>query len=237
MSARDTGSLIQIGPDVLNTEVDPTTKTVLAHLGDVVGSEAGGAAAVDGDRAEWWQHVGLISRPPKPEAGKSACQTVTVRQSGHDAVIASRDLRGQDLAGDLGHGETCLYAAGEDGRGQAKIKLCKDGTVALYTKKGNVSTGVGMAIMIDPASDAIRITNSKGYGIIIDADGVKILAGATGMVLEPSRVVVKSGGAVTLDGGTIALGGTASPATPALCGPACTPVSGVPSTKVFVALG
>ena len=233
MVERDASSMIQVGLDILNTAVSAATKTLQAFLGDVVGAEVGGNGAAEGDEVEWWQHVGFLSRPAKPEKGKRAAQSVILRQAGNDVCIASRDLRGLDLAGDLGYGETCIYAAGEDGTGQAKIKLCKDGTIAIYTKKGNVSTGAGMILGLDPVNDAIRITNAKGYGIIIDGDGVKLIAGSSGMLLGPDGSSLKSGGRMAVDGTTITLGNPLpTPMSAALKGISGTMSS--PSTKVLI---
>lgn len=233
MSERDPASMIQVGLDILNTAISATTKAVQAFLGDVVGAERGGDGAADGDEVEWWQHVGFLSRPSKPEKGKQSAQAVILRQAGNDVVIASRDLRGLDLAGDLGYGETCIYAAGEDGKGQAKIKLCKDGTIAIYTKKGNVSTGAGMILGLDPVNDAIRITNAKGYGIVIDGDGVKLIAGSSGMLLSPDGSSIKSGGRLALDGTTITLGNPPPlPTNSAIKG--LSGVMGSPSIKVLI---
>lgn len=233
MPERDPSSMIQVGLDILNTTRDEVTKTLLGFLGDVIGAARGGAAAVDGDKAEWWQHVGFLSRPSKPEAGKQSAQAMAFRRSDRDVIFASRDLRGQDLAGDLGYGETFLYAPGEDGRGQAKIKLCKDGSIVIYTKKGNVSSGVGMVVQLDAVNDAIRITNAKGYGLIIDTDGVKILAGSSGAKFSPSGSTIASGSTLGLDGTTITLGNALLPGlNSALKGPSG--MMGAPSPKVLI---
>ncbi|HVH44838.1 MAG TPA: hypothetical protein VM925_20935, partial [Labilithrix sp.] len=168
MAAPDLRGLIQAGFDVLTTTVDKVTKKITAQLGSVVGK------TTDTDGAEWWQHYGLATRPPKPEAGKAAAQAVVVRMGDHDICIASQDLRGLELYGALDHGETCLYSAGADGNGQARVLLKKDGSVSLFTKQGNAAGGTGMIIQLDAGGNAIRLLNASGNGIIIDADGIKL---------------------------------------------------------------
>ena len=67
------------------------------------------------------------------------------------------------------------------GNGQARALFKADGSIHLYTRKGNTAAGVGMTIQLDAASGAIRMLNDKGYGIIIDADGIKITTGAAAL--------------------------------------------------------
>ena len=84
-----------------------------------------------------------------------------------------------------------------------------------------------------PVNDAIRITNAKGYGIIIDGDGVKLIAGSSGMLLGPDGSSLKSGGRMAVDGTTITLGNPLpTPMSAALKGISGTMSS--PSTKVLI---
>lgn len=124
MGRQTLSSVFQVGLDILSTVRDAVTKTILANLGDVVSEQS------ESDEAEWWQHVGFASRPSAPnKLGRTAAQCVALRTGGRDAVIASRDLRGQALAGNLQPGETCIYAAGETGTAQARVLLKKDGSI------------------------------------------------------------------------------------------------------------
>lgn len=231
MSAPDLRGLIHIGYDVLTTTVNAATKKILAQLGDVH------KQTTDTDNAEWWQHVGFASRPPKPEAGKTAAQVVALRAGDHDVCVASQDMRGLDLYGNLGHGETCVYAPGESGDGQARTLLKSDGSISLYTRVGNAKTGKGMIVQIDAATDAIRLTNGAGYGIVIDADGVRIFAGASaGLTIGSSGKCSLIGtGQCQIDGGSIVLGSVAVPGVNSVCvGPAG--IAAAASTKVFAAI-
>lgn len=214
---------------VLKTTVSSATKKILAQTGSVVGQ-----GQTDADNVEWWQHVGFTSRPSNPVGGKEAPQAVVVRAGGIDAAIASQDLRGLDLYGNLQPGETCVYSAGADGNAQARVLLKADGSINLYTRKGNTSSGTGMLVQLDAAAGAIRLINDKGYGLIIDADGVKLTSGSAGLTLTGAgNVTLVGSGQTQVDGSSICIGSKAVPVTnSALIGP--TGVSGRPSLKTIV---
>lgn len=220
--------IVHVGLDILTTVVNASTKRILAQTGDVVKD------ATDSDGAEWWQHVGFASRPPKPQAGKQAAQAVVLKTSDRDVVIGSVDQRGLALYGNLDHGESCLYAAGEDGEAQARVLLKKDGSINLYTRKGNTNSGAGLIVQIDAVNGAIRLINDKGYGIIIDSDGVKITSGSACLTLDSSgnaRLIGK--GQAQVDGSGIVLGSAAVlGVNSALTG--VTALDGKPSTKVLI---
>lgn len=227
MAAPDLRGLIQVGYDILTTTVDKATKKILAQLGSVTGE------TTDSDNAEWWQHCGFASRPPKPEAKKTAAQAVVIKAGDHDIVIASQDLRGLELYGKLDHGETALYSAGDDGKGQARVLLKKDGSVNLYTRKGNAPDGTGMLIQLDAKGGAARILNDKGFGLIVDQDGIKLTAGDASLTLGADGSVSLVGKAQTqVDGSGIHFG--SKPPAPGvnnlLVG--ATGLVGVASTKV-----
>lgn len=226
----DLGNIWQRGLDVLNTVVDSTTKVITAMLGDSTNEETTSA------NAEWWQHVGFASRPSKPTKGSASAQCVVLKASDVDAVIASRDVRGEAIKGNLSYGETCIYASGEDGTSQGRILLKTDGSVNLYTRVGNTDGGAGMVIMLTPSTNTISLVNGLGYGIIIDADGVKITAGGSGsgLTLNANGSVKLIGtGQTQIDGSTVLLGSVAVPVVnAALHGP--TGISGAPSLKVLI---
>ena len=219
--------LVHVGLDILTTVVNTATKRILAQTGDVVRD------ATDTDGVEWWQHVGFASRPPKPQAGKQAAQAVVLKSSDRDVAIGSVDQRGLDLYGNLDHGESCLYAAGVDGTAQARVLLKKDGSISLYTRKGNTSSGAGMIVQVDAMNGAIRLINDKGYGIIIDEDGVKLTSGSAGLTLDSGGDIKLVGtGQCQLDGGSICLGSKAVPGVNSVL-TGVTGLVGVASTKVF----
>jgi len=231
MPALDLDGLIHVGLEVLTTTVNAVTKKILAQLGDVH------RETTDTDNAEWWQHVGFASRPPKPEAKKKAAQVVALRAGDHDICIASQDLRGLELYGNLDHGETCVYAPGETGTGQARVLLKKNGSISLYTRVGNTSTGAGMIIQLDAENDAIRITNGAGHGLIIDSNGVRAFAKAKGglTVGSDGKCSLIATEQCQVDGSTVVLGSIAVPVVNSVCvGPAG--IAAAASSKIFASL-
>lgn len=138
MAARSE-DLFEIGTDILTTDI-ADNGTVTAQTGDVVTKEVGGA------NAEWWQHVGFASRPARSEPGTAACQAVKLNRGDHDTCIASRDLRGQAIYGNLKDGEACVYAPGAQG----KVSFKADGSVTLYTTDDNTPNGNGVYLKLAP---------------------------------------------------------------------------------------
>jgi hypothetical protein len=177
--------LFQVGVDILNTSISTKTKKILASTGANVGQGQG-----DADNVEWWQHVGFASRPAKPVKGKQAAQAITIRNGTYDCAIASQDLRGLDLYGNLGYGETCVYAAGEDGNSQGRMLMKSDGSVALYTLQGNAPGGSSVTVQVLPsgniniagpfggiqiANGTLKIVSGAGAGVQLDSSGVSLL--------------------------------------------------------------
>lgn len=177
------GELFRVGIGVLRTYI-AETGAVMAQTGDAA------TEFVDRDDVMWWQHIGFISRPSKPKLKQAAAEVVKLIRGSYDVIIASRDLRGLKLAGSLKEGETCIYAAGENGDGQARILLKGDGTVAIYTLTGNADGGESVTIQVRPSGEihiasplgGVSITDGKitliskaGSGLQLDADGFKTI--------------------------------------------------------------
>jgi hypothetical protein len=207
------------GMDILLTEVDATTKTISAQLGNATlpPSEDNKPAY---EQCEFWQHIGFSSRPATvilPSA--NAPQALTLARDDYPIIYATRDTRGQEIRGNMGPGETCLYASGADGTGQARVLLKSDSSINLYTQKD----GAGMAIQITPASDTISLVNSVGNGIIINADGVFLVvngAKAGLSIKADGSVSLIATGQAQVDGSSIVLGSNVLPVvSAALSGP------------------
>jgi hypothetical protein len=205
MAATSLKGLVLAGFDILATTVSTATKKITAQLGSVVGETS------DSDEADWWQHVGFASRPAKPEAGKSAAQAVIVRQGDRDAVIASQDLRGLELYGNLRDGETCIYAPGADGAAQARVLLKADGSINLLTRNGNDANGASVGVFI-AADGSITLAGTGGAAVMLGNDGgVKLFnAGGALQLLASGKIKIASTAKVDISGPGVTIGGPAA---------------------------
>ena len=110
MAPPRTAGLFKVGVHIMNTVIDKVTGTMLAVTGDSY------QGTTESTGAEMWWLPGLMGRPPSPVPGtQSTTEAVAIRRGDRDAIIATRDLRGQQLAGSLAPGETVLYGAGDGG--------------------------------------------------------------------------------------------------------------------------
>lgn len=223
------GEIFQVGIGVLRTIVSET-KAILAQTGDAATNRT------EADGVAWWQHIGFLSRPSKAEAGKRSAEAIALRFHGHDVIIASRDLRGLELAGELKDGETCVYAPGADGKGQARTLYKADGSIHHYTRVGNSESGAGMTVQLDAQGNAIRVLNGDGFGLIIGPEGVVLTAGESTLTLnaDGSWSCIGTGDA-QMDGTSILLGATGVPGlNSAIMGPAG--LAGVPNPKIILGI-
>lgn len=220
--------------DIMSSSVDPTTNTLTCQLGNAITGD------VYSDGGEFWGPAGLASLPSNYQKNaQDAPQSISITRSDREIVIAQRYIPGQSIYGtNFSPGDTCLYANGPDGKGQARVLLKGDtGAINLYTTKDNAPGGTGMGLFIAPKSDTIQLINSQGYGIIIDTDGVKIIAGSSAgiQVLASGDIKSIATGQNQIDGGSILLGSIGVPLVmSALVGPVG--VAGVPSTKTVIQL-
>lgn len=195
-------SLFHLGVDILKTVVSSATKAVLAQVGDVLGEVA------EGDDAEWIQHVGFVSRPPKPEAKKRAAQGWGIRLRGRDVIFGSRDLRGLELAGSLGDGETAIYASGPNGTSQGRILLKGDGSVSLYTAQGNTAGGASVTIQCN-ADGSVVLANQYG-ALRIDSSALAAAFGSAGAIQFKSDGAAIIATKLAVNAGSVSLGASAT---------------------------
>lgn len=219
---------IQYGLHVLRTTVSEKTKKILVQLGNAIGKTA------DSDNNEWVQHVGFVSLAPKAEAGKRAAYTVVIRQGNRDIVIGSQDLRGLELAGQMEDGDTCIYAPGPDGKGQARTIYKGNGSIHHYTRVGNSEDGKGITVQLDAEGNAVRILNGAGFGIIVDEDGIVLTAKDSSLKLGADGTAKLVGkGQAQVDGSSIIIGSQGVPGVnSAIMGPAG--LAGVPNPKIIL---
>jgi hypothetical protein len=138
--SKTVGQVFDIGVDILCTTIDPSTGMLSAQTGDST------TQTPDSDKSEWWQHTGFSSRPATPSVGNASCQGIVLKQNDRDQVIATRDVRGTAILGNLADGETCVYASGAQGRTVWKA----DGSVRDMTTDNNKSTGNAVFAGISP---------------------------------------------------------------------------------------
>lgn len=226
------GQLFDIGVDILVSTLQPNG-SILVQTGDSTSESA------DTDAAEWWQHTGFASRPAVPSRGASSCQGIAFRSNDRDVIVASRDVRGTTIYGNLSDGETCVYASA----GQARQLFKKNGSISQITTNDNTATGTTVGTYVGP--DKIQLYNEHG-SITIDANGITLAVAGGQAGLQIGSVVATlsgqqvqvSGMAVAVAGQTITAIGTPGALPPgptsALSGPAASPVSAKPSTNVQI---
>jgi hypothetical protein len=227
------------GRDILSTAVSSKTKAITAQIGSAVNQ------VTESARSLWVQHVGFVSRPSNPVPGQQACQAYAIRGSSHDVVIASTDERGRALAGTIGPGETCIYAAGANGTSQGRLLIKGDGSVNLVTTSTNTSSGDTCGIFVSP--DGIKLLTQWGYieigqaGIVLSTNGNQLtypvapggsMISINNLPLVLSNVQVATG-TFQAYSDTVHLGKLSTPATPVHYGPV--PVASINSNSVFTA--
>lgn len=212
MAAPSIKDIFHIGIDILRTSLSDKTKKIIAQIGSVEEDD------VYDDAVEWWQHVGFVSRPPKAIDEKNTPQAIIIRRGSSDVAIASQDLRGLDLYGNLAEGETCIYAPGPDGSAQARILLKADGSINLFTKGDNESGGKGMGVFINP-DGSISIAGTEGNAVLLGSDGsLKMFNGSGGIqIKDDGHIKLASGSKVEISGASVTMGGPA--ALPVAIGP------------------
>ncbi len=167
------GEIFHIGAAILSDTVDAVTNALTAQLGSIT------EEYVFSDSAEIYSDVGFVSRVGNAIAGKSAGECVAIKGD-RDIVIARRDLRGSEIYGNLGPGETCVYAGGTDGKSQGRVIIKNNGSVTLMTTENNLPADQGgqpVAFRISPTG-GLEFTSQFG-SITLDKTGfhVKTAAG------------------------------------------------------------
>lgn len=220
-------SIVAIGVDILNAARDAVTSTVLFQTGDVITSQ------VESDRVESWQHAGFCSMPSNPIPGKSACQGIVWKRGDIDVCTNTRDTRGQEIAGTLAPGETCLYGSGADGNSQGRVLIKDNGGVTLFTTDDNTATGKAVALSVAPTGmkftapwgsftfDATGFHLKTKAGPRIDMGGINIpglpaaLTGPLSSYITLTAGVIKNAAANVFNGaGSVFLPAVAAPALP-----------------------
>ena len=214
------GYLFGISMDVMVATIDATTGIITAQTGDAV------AGITDSNGAELWQTFGFASLPSPPSGGASGAQCIAIKRATGDIIIAGRDARTGQIWGNLQPGETCIFASGADGGGQARIMLKQDGSVTMYTTEDNTSTGAAMMARLSPPN------SSGGGGFEVVVPGATLKLGPNGFHVVAGAATLDLGSIQGLPGPLAALGsyftvsaGTATVNSPmTLLGPSLSPL-------------
>jgi len=171
---------------IVGSSSNPNNNTISLTTGDAVIGETVGPTV------QLWQQVGFASIPALPEPNVGSAESVNLIRGIGDISVATRDLRNQDIYGNLNPGEVCLYATGPVASmpGQARVLLKGDGSITLFTTAdtinpdgstsptGNTSAGPGIYFTLSPTG---LIFSSPFGGFIFDKTGfhVKTVNGAS----------------------------------------------------------
>lgn len=227
----DFGYYFNVGQDVLNHALDPSTNVPKLQLGDSTTGES------DSDGAELWGQPGIVSAPAAPTSGNASCQTVVLKRGDHDIVLALRDVRTAQMYGSLKAGETAVFAT----TGQARTLYKNNGAIVHYTTSTNAVGGSSMTCEFGP--DGFHVVTPWGT-LSLDSNGFSLTMGQAGITLTPAGLAKMMGAQASVLGSVVAcsgtlgtfLGPTASfvPVQAALAGLAGP--TGKPSSNVFLAL-
>lgn len=189
--------------DILSSEREETG-AVLLQIGDVINSR------VIDSGCPFFQTAGIVSVPPPPVPGKSAMEAICLKTVDKDVIIATRDLRGSVIAGQLKQGEACVYAT----IGAARTMYKADGSVINFTTDDNTENGKSVYSGVTPVG-FIRVSpfgketfGERGYHLL-HASGARIDCGSITIPGIPSTLnsyVSFSAQSVRIEGAAISLG-------------------------------
>lgn len=168
MSVYDFAGLVDILPIKRTELVGDSQSTLAVFLGFLdqspddpidLGPDAEESASVD-----WWQHYGLLSRPP------SGAEALVLRVGGQTFGLASRMLSAIGF-GKLGEGDVALYTIGGN-----VIRLNANGSISVLVPTAN---GKQLVVRLDPkGAGEIKVVNGAGMAMeFSEANGLTVNAG------------------------------------------------------------
>lgn len=217
MSAKTLASIFAIGDDIVYSESDMAKKnTILLQTGDATVDQTN---TTGGSTSEYWSHVGFASKPsPVSGSGKNAdaAQSIGINCSDGNIIFATRDTRYQDIYANLKPGETAIYGTGADGGAQGRILIKQDGSINLFTTKGNSKGASAMGIFVSP-SGSITAATPSGNALMMDDSGCKLFNSSDCINITGSGIKLVSGASISISAPAITLGGAT--ALPVAIGP------------------
>lgn len=222
---------IETSVNILNVSLGTQNNSVLAQVGDVQNED------VEDYQVQWMQHSGFCSLPPNAVPNGKAAEGVMITETNRSVIFASRDVSSQNNYGNLNPGESCIYAAGPNGTGQARVMCKGDGSITLYTTDDNTPTGKGISLTLSPTglsfqSPFITATWDATGHHVFNNTGARIDLFSTS-VPGPLSAVMGSGVSITgssfsANCGSVMLGPSAGISLPALYGVLPVVAPGIP---------
>jgi|SRR5579875_846453 len=192
-------TLFDVGKDILASALDKATSVILCQVGNATDDTP------DTDAAELWGPPGYYGIPAAPTKGKPSCQCVTLRQSDHDMILATRDTRDSSIYGALQAGERCIAGGYPN---QNRVLLKNDGSITIYTAQGNAAGGASIAMQMN-ADGSINLASPLG-AISLASDALRLMFGTSSGIQCDANGVTAIGTGLGVNAGSVALG--ASPA-------------------------
>lgn len=143
------------------------------------------AISTETEPAEWWQHYGFASRPPKNAQG------LILRAGASFVALASRVLEAAKVFGKLKDGDVAIYSIGGN-----VLRLNADGSVSLLVPTENGKQIV--AHCSNKESGSVKVVIPPGIAIeASDKNGVFVNAGDKDITLAGNKLqLIFSGGVV-----------------------------------------
>jgi hypothetical protein len=206
MSAKSTGDVVDAG-HILATE-QAANGVIIAQVGDVVSGD------VREPQVEIWGPIGYAAMPSKADDGTAAAEAIALTGTDRNRAIAYREMRCSEIYGNLGPGEVCIFAAGEDAKGQAKVCLKADGSIFIATTADNTHDALGCYVKVGPTEFRIQypfgavVFDATGFHIVHQS-GAKFSLGGIANPVQPNYIRMDAC-AVAVDSPQINLGPTAT---------------------------
>lgn len=168
--------------DILNSSVDPATKTILLQTGAVEFKDMPPRS----DNVEILFPPGYVARPAKAQPDNNppkAAQAVCVTDTSRDICIGIRDLRANTLVETLAEGEVQIFAGGPDNTGNCKIVLNNNGfgnlRITLTVNNTNIVISDGT---VSISADSVNLSGASDYAALaskVDANFAALVAAIT----------------------------------------------------------
>lgn len=170
MSAYDLAGLIDVFK-VKRTELIGNAKAIVSAVLSAPERDAGDDTVLPDNAdelepAEWWQHYGFASRPPKDT------ESLVVRAGATIAAIASRALAAVKVFGQLNDGDVAIYSVAGN-----VIRLNASGSISVLVPTAN---GKQLIVQLSPkGAGSIKAMTGNGFSFeLSDENGLAVNVGS-----------------------------------------------------------